>query len=81
MVDNDSNGTTRYAVMYTTIASSVVYVDADSREDAEDKASEEFAQPTLCAQCAGFGRYNDGGIELGEWEQATDDYAVWKVES
>jgi hypothetical protein len=55
---------TKYRVNYLTVASTGVYVEADSEEEAIELADAE-GQPGLCAQCAGWGR---PGVELGDWE-------------
>lgn len=65
-----------YSVIFTTGASSVVTVEADSPEEARELADEQFDPPTLCAQCSGWGQ--DSNLELGdEWEQDESDGGVW----
>lgn len=62
---------TRYAVHLTSNASATLYVEADSKEEAEEKALNDGV-PGICAQCAGYGRENS--LEVG------DDWDVNEVE-
>lgn len=55
---------TKYRVIMTTGASTVIDVEAESEDEAENAAFNEV--PYICAQCSGFGR--EAGIELGDWE-------------
>lgn len=62
----------RYGVLFTTSASSVVEVDADSPEAAREKARKEVGV-TLCHQCA-------HELNLGDFEDDEDDpETVWQV--
>jgi hypothetical protein len=57
---------TAYIVYLATSASTSVEVEADSPEEAEDKAYQ-AKLPTLCAQCSGWN--NPPGVELNDtWE-------------
>lgn len=70
----------KYAVLFTTVASSVCYVDADDEDEARELADEQFEPPVLCASCSGW-RPEDPNLELGgDWEQNEDDSGVWAVE-
>ena len=71
----------RYSVIYTTGASTVVTVEADSPEEARQVADETFEAPYICAQCSGWGRNEDEpSLELGDvWEQDESDSGVWEV--
>jgi hypothetical protein len=63
---------TAYSVSFTSTASTIVEVEADSPAEAADLAEEKFEPPSVCAQCAGWGRSGDSnsGIELSdEWDQ------------
>lgn len=63
-----------YRVYFATEASRVVTVSADSREEAIDKAYEEWPGVSLCWQCC-------REAELGDFEVPVDkDYAVELVE-
>lgn len=66
-----------YQVMFTTGASTVIEVEADSVEEARQLADEQFDPPTICAQCSGWG--NDQNLELGDWEQDESDGGVWSA--
>jgi hypothetical protein len=56
----------KYRVYLQTVASTVVTVEAEDKDEAYDKALE-VDLPDLCAQCSGWGR--DIGIDLaGVWE-------------
>ena len=73
---------TRYAVQYMTTASTVVYVEADSPEEARAQADEKFEAPSLCAMCSGWGsEEGDGnsGIELGDWEADASPHSTWEA--
>lgn len=72
---------TRYAVSYETVASTIVYVNADSPADAQVKADDIFEPPDVCAGCAGWGSNNgpNGGIELGEWGPSEGSEGVWEA--
>ncbi len=72
---------TAFHVMYQTTASFVVTVDIDTAgmdeqeavEAARDAAEEAFGEQapgSLCHQCA-------GNYDLGDFEQGSDDGAVW----
>jgi hypothetical protein len=67
----------KYRVYFTTGASSSVVVEAEDRSDAIDKASDEFAYPSICAQCSGWGQ--DYSMDLGEWEPDMSDEGVEEV--
>lgn len=56
-----------YDVYLCTYASTVITVEAEDRERAEEKALVEGRMPTICAQCSGWGsNYN---LEIGsDWE-------------
>jgi hypothetical protein len=73
----------RYAVSFETLASTVVYVEADSPEDARAKADEKFEAPMVCAQCSGWGggeADGNSGIELSDsWEQTESEHGVWEA--
>lgn len=56
---------TKYRVNFTTVASAGIKIEADSADEAIEKA-DEIGIPGLCAQCSGWGR--EIGIDLGEWE-------------
>ena len=59
----------RYAVPFETMASTIVYVEAESAEEALELADD---LPYICAQCSGWGSHEDNtGIELGEWEPSS----------
>ena len=64
-----------YTVMYTTTASTVISVEAESEEEARVLADEQFEPPHLCAQCSGWG--NSQNLELGEFEQDESEDGVW----
>jgi hypothetical protein len=69
---------TTYQVLFTTGASTVVEVEADSPEEARELADEKFKEPMLCAQCSGWG--NRQNLELGDgWEQDESDGGVWSA--
>ena len=56
----------KYRVHLQTIAMTTVEVEADSKEDAYDKALD-ADMPGICAQCSGWGR--DTNLELGDqWD-------------
>lgn len=67
---------TKYTVALSTHASTFIDVEADSPEDAVNKALH-VGGPSICARCAGWGQ--DAGIELGEWdfEEGTEEGNVW----
>lgn len=60
----------KYIVHLKTSAFTSVEVEADSREEAEDKAAD-ATMPSLCAQCAGWNEW-DPPLELNE-EWTIDD--------
>lgn len=66
-----------YSVLFTTGASSVFEVEAESVAEARDIAADQFEPPTICAQCSGWG--NDQNLELGDWEQDESDGGVWSA--
>lgn len=51
----------KYRVYLQTVATTTVEVEADSKDDAYDKAVNE-PMPRICAQCSGWG--NDQNLEL-----------------
>jgi hypothetical protein len=58
----------KFTVSLRTYAFTSVEVEADSADEAVD-AAYEADLPTICAQCAGWGRDNEPGLELNEaWE-------------
>ena len=71
---------TIYKVFFSTTASTCFTVEADSKEDAVERAYDEAEFPTICAQCSGWGR-DDQHLELGDvWEADDDiDAAVMEV--
>lgn len=64
----------KYRVYYTTTASSTVVVEAADESEARERAEDEFEFPSLCAQCAGWGR--SYSLDLAEWEQVEDGGGV-----
>lgn len=66
----------QYKIFFNTSASTEIEVEADSYDEAVDKAwAEGF--PGICAQCAGMGYSNGPGIELGdEWEP--DEFSYYR---
>lgn len=64
-----------YTVMFTTTASTVLSVDAESTEEARELADEKFEGPSLCAHCSGWG--NSQNLDLGDWEQDESESGVW----
>jgi excinuclease UvrABC ATPase subunit len=57
-----------YLAYFTTTASVAVRIDADSPEEAQEKADDFNDFPGLCAHCSGWGQRL--GIELSDvWEQ------------
>ena len=59
-----------YVVYFRTVASTAIRVEADSEEDAIERAYEHV--PNLCAHCSGWGQ--KAGVELGEWETIDEDW-------
>lgn len=56
----------KYRVHLRTIAMTMVEVEADSKDDAYDKALD-AGMPQICAQCSGWG--SDTNLELGDqWD-------------
>ena len=69
---------TTYQVLFTTSASTIVEVEADSPDEARELADEKFESPYLCAQCSGWGGQQN--LELGDgWEQDETDGGVWSA--
>lgn len=68
---------TTYQVLYTTTASTVVTIEADSPEEAREIADDQFDGPTLCAQCSGWGGRQN--LDIGDWEQDESDRGVWSA--
>lgn len=71
----------RYRVWFETVASTVIEVEAEDEQDAVDAAYD--GVPGICAKCNGWGQR--AGIELGEWELATEGTqwgkeAPWAIE-
>lgn len=64
----------KYRVYYTTVASISVVVEADDAFSAREAADERFPDPSICAQCSGWGQ--DYSLDLGEWEQDESDTGV-----
>lgn len=60
----------KFTAYFTTDASVAVSIEADSVDDAQEKADEFDDFPSLCAQCSGWGQRL--GIDLGDWEQDGD---------
>ena len=71
----------QYRLHYETTASTYIDVEADSEEEAQEKAYEEFHNPEPCAHCAGAWRHEGepGGIELGEWEPVIHEWGTEKL--
>ena len=71
----------KYRVHLQTIAMTTVEVEADSKDEAFDKALD-GDMPTICAQCSGWGR--DTNLELGDqWDLGANigvDEGVEEVE-
>lgn len=68
----------QYRVYLQQMASVAITVEADSREEAMDKAYDQ-APGGLCAHCAGAFS-SDPGIDLsGDWEIANEDEDVVEV--
>lgn len=61
----------KYRVHYVSTASSTVVVEAEDAIAAREAAEEVFEDPSICAQCSGWGQ--SYSVDLGEWEQ--DDSA------
>lgn len=58
---------TAYNVYFITTASTSTTVEADSPEEAQEKADKFRDFPTICAQCSGWGGRQS--LDLGDWEQ------------
>ncbi|WP_107768493.1 hypothetical protein [Nocardioides terrigena] len=57
-----------FIAYYTTAASVAVTLEADTADEAQEKADEFNDFPGLCAQCSGWGQRL--GVELSDvWEQ------------
>ncbi len=66
----------KYAVPMEAVASTIVYVEADSPDEAREMA-QEF--PSICARCSGWGSSeNDTGIEIGDWYDTDEE--PWEVD-
>jgi hypothetical protein len=66
----------KYVVAFSTHAATYVEVEADSPEEARERADETFEAPFICAQCSGWGQSTN--LELGDsWEQDESDGGVW----
>lgn len=67
----------QYRVYLQQMAGTAITVEADSREEAMDKAYDN-APAGLCAHCSGFG--SRPGIDLaGDWEIADENEDVVEV--
>ncbi len=73
----------KYAVLYTTTASTIVEVEAQDESDAREKADEQVEYPSVCAHCSGWNarRSLNSGIELGEWQPGEDPGDVWEIDA
>ncbi len=72
----------KFIVTFNKVLSSSVTVDvpADADEDAIATAAERaFDAPSICVQCAGWGR--GWGVEDGEWEIPDEAWAIQKAEA
>lgn len=71
----------RYGVAFRTTASTTVYVEADSPDDARDLADDLFRPPRLCGRCEipAPGVTGNNGVELSEaWEAVEGEHGVWR---
>lgn len=64
----------KYRIHFTATASTTVVVEADDASEAREIADDQFASPSICAQCSGWGQ--DYSMDLGEWEQDEADDGV-----
>ena len=66
---------TKFRLYFEITASSVITVEADNEEAAEEKAFEQLPSE-LCAYCFGWGDHP--GVELaGDWEA----YSIWNEDT
>jgi len=58
----------KFTVYFSTTASTAIEIEADSAEEAQEKADEIQDFPSICAQCSGWG--SDHNLDLSDvWEQ------------
>lgn len=69
----------KYRVYYTAVVSSSVVVEAADESEARDAADDNFAFPSICAQCSGWGQ--EYSMDLGGWEQDESDEGLSLEES
>lgn len=64
----------KFVVYFTATVSSPFEVEAEDKASAIEAAYERFPNPSICAQCSGWGK--DYGIDLGDWEVADENLDV-----